>query len=502
MRATRSPPRPFRSIAPRQKPRLYKYYADDNPDLNKIVIDIIEGLPIDQVDPEIYPTLLPLLKERHLSLQEWRNQPASRSLNQSINYINNYRYSNDPKQLRPRSERSANFTNCNAYNDTGIADRQIRKGKTVSQNEINANIDYALKGKYEMIDPDLYGLLSTELNKMRDDSLSMKRYNAAEQAEIAARHILTLGSESIFDDFTSQNLQVKESHLFDTQMNQEELRCIWDEVMKNAEIKRENEIKNMDAEFEKEMAEFDKQFNVGPPSTIFKYSSQVLDLRKRESYMVKAKRYNEAKEMNNEATRLEKIEREQHQRKWYEELNLARVEHEKKLREKYKIRRDNLDKNIMFLKQKMDRALEQNEKAIMHAEFNVDGASTIRNLSDASNTHNTSTVTRTASLASLSNSIRDYSPRASARGINDPNFNSRLPPLHFANLHSQTTSTPAMTESFAETAALAISARKTARRESSRRTLSPCHTPAQQFRKKAIMNTIVYTKTSNNLGIS
>jgi hypothetical protein len=56
--------------APRPKIRRYKYVQDENPSLPAIVFDIIDGLPIQEVEPELYQDLLPLLRDRERALKE------------------------------------------------------------------------------------------------------------------------------------------------------------------------------------------------------------------------------------------------------------------------------------------------------------------------------------------------------------------------------------------------------------------------------------------------
>lgn len=504
MRA-KSPTRTFGLPSPRQKPRLYKYFADDNPDLSKIVFDIIDGLNIDQIEPEIYPNLLPLLEERFAALQEWRNQPASRSLQAAIKHIKNYHYSDDPKQLRPRSERKANgYANCNIYSED--------EGQNPNQVEIDTNVDYALRGQFDMMDPDLYGTVNKELNRIKSDALKVKDYRLAEQSANASRKLQTLGSENIFYEFTAQKLAERENHLFDTQINYEKSKEEWDEIIKDAEIQKEKLLKEVQKENENVLMEFDKQYEIDPPSEIFKYSPQVLELRARETNLVKAGRYTDAIDYNNEATALEEVERQNHKAKWYEELDMKRAELEKKLKKNYKIREDSANQYLANLKLKRSKSLEQNEKAIQHAEFNVDGATLMCSLGGGVNSSSLTTMNNTFSSTTnspsktLSNSTWSRTPKSARNGTN-----SKLPSLLFDTKTSQQQSSTIMgdsnfgnsmiDDSLIETAELAITSRRTAREATLRKTVRTTQTPAMRFRQKAIMNTIIYTKANPRSGV-
>lgn len=494
MRA-QSPTSTFRFPSPRQKPRLYKYFADDNPDLNKIVFDIIDGLNIDQIEPELYQELLPLLEERLVALQQWRNQPASRSLQTAIDFIKNYRYSDDPKQLRPRSERKANgYANCSIYTED--------ENENPDQYEINTNVDYALRGQFELIEPDLYSTVNGELNRIKNDALKVKDYQLAQQSANATRKLQTLGTENIFYEFTTQNLAERENHLFEKQVDYEKSKEEWDEIIKNAEIQREKILKDAQKQNENALLEFDKQYDLDPPSEIFKYSPQVLELRARESYLVKAGRYTEATDYNNEASALEQVERENHRRKWYEELDIKRAEFEKKLKEKYKVREDCANQYVANVKMKASKALEQNEKKIQHAEFNLDGATRMCSLggggvnsSSPTALNSTFNSTNSTTMRTLTNSSR---PPTTPRSARNGSKNSRLPPLLFDSTNLQTSTktcdTQQIDDSLLETAELAITSRRTEREAALKKTIRPVQTPAMRFRQKAIMNTIVYTK--------
>ncbi|OHT12091.1 hypothetical protein TRFO_03712 [Tritrichomonas foetus] len=407
----RNQPHPFGMPAPRPKPKIYKYVSDDNPDINKIVFDIIDGLKIEEVEPDLFANLLPCLQQRSRALMEWRNQPASRSLNEAIEYILNYRYSNDPKQLKPKTERALT----------------ARSGK-ISQNEININIDNAMRGKYDRINPRLYRILNRELIKIRDESLSVKDYQTAEMAAEAARKVLTLSNENRFDEISTRKLEETEKTLLEREDSFVETQETWEKRIKDALQQKESDLKNIEKGNEEIVKEFDKQFDEPPPKSIFKYSPNILQLRSIESYMVKSGRYSEASALNEEATRLELIEDEQHKKDWYDHLQKKRAHLEKELHERYKIHDQNATTAIATLKKTAEKEIDQQQKSINRLNCHVDDAETLCSFMNHS-----------------FRSRRNRSPKSARSG------SSKLPPLN---------------------------------------------SPAQQFRKKAIINSIVYTKTA------
>lgn len=362
---TLHPPRaPLGLPAPRPKPRLYKYLSDEDPDLGTIVFDIIDGLSIEEVEPELYQRLLPLLKDRERALKEWRNQPASKSIADAIQYIENYRYCNDPKRLQPRSLRTT---------------RTI--GGKLTETELSINVDMALRGEFKQLAPRNYRAIIRELQRVKADALRDGDYLMAERCVNASRKVLAMTSENRFEEMTTARVDELAEKLRTKENDRDEVKEHWARSIRDAERKRDADLKMMEKENEKELREFDKQFDLEPPPEMRKFSPQLLQLRVREKYMVQSGRYVEATEVRAEAEKMMAKEIQQHHERWIESLKLKRADLIKKQQERMYVRKVNANNLIEKMRRESIAQIDHQEKAVQHIESHYEDAVIVQNFS-------------------------------------------------------------------------------------------------------------------------
>ena len=362
---TLHPPRaPLGLPAPRPKPRLYKYLSDEDPDRGTIVFDIIDGLSIEEVEPELYQRLLPLLKDRERALKEWRNQPASKSIADAIQYIENYRYCNDPKRLQPRSLRTT---------------RTI--GGKLTETELSINVDMALRGEFKQLAPRNYRAIIRELQRVKADALRDGDYLMAERCVNASRKVLAMTSENRFEEMTTARVDELAEKLRTKENDRDEVKEHWARSIRDAERKRDADLKMMEKENEKELREFDKQFDLEPPPEMRKFSPQLLQLRVREKYMVQSGRYVEATEVRAEAEKMMAKEIQQHHERWIESLKLKRADLIKKQQERMYVRKVNANNLIEKMRRESIAQIDHQEKAVQHIESHYEDAVIVQNFS-------------------------------------------------------------------------------------------------------------------------
>jgi hypothetical protein len=361
----RAPPRILGLPAPRPKLRPYKYFADDSPPLPAILFDIIDGLPVQQVEPELYPQLLPLLRERERALKEWRNQPASRAIADAIAYVEGYRYADDPQQLRPRALRTTRIT----------ADR-------LSATELSLHVNMAMRGEVHEIDPRHYRVLIRELQRIKTAALAESDYLLAERAGNASRRVIALTSDNRFREIANGRVDALSEQLQIKSADRDELVERSAREIAAAERRRDDDIRRMARAHEAELRKFDEQFEMDPPPELRKFSPTLLQLRVREKYMVQSGRYREATRVREEAGRLEKREIEQQRERWAEQLKFQKMELEKKQEERIFVRRMNADHQIAQLRRATAAAVEHQAKAVQHLEHQFKGATTVQSFAE------------------------------------------------------------------------------------------------------------------------
>lgn len=371
----------------RPKVRKYKYLFDDNPDLQGIVFDIIDGLPVEEIEPELYSSILPILREKEHALKEWRNQPASRSISAAINHIENYRYCDDPKQLQPRGMRTVRTTTAGELSPT----------------ELSIQVDLALRGQFNHIDPKSYNLIVKGLQNVKREALQNYDYLLAEQAVNASRRVIALNSDNTFAEITAAKVDELADKLSIKEMDRDDLKVKWEKTIKEAERKRDEDLREIDQQNEFELKQFDLQFQLDPPPELRKFSPNLLQIRAQEKYMVQSGRYVEATALRKEANHLEAIESEEHKKRWLNQLKLKREELIKKQEERKFVREMNANNAIEKMRRQSLQEIDHQVKAVKHVESHYEDAAAVQNLGAIKKSPSTkSTATTRCSGASLS----------------------------------------------------------------------------------------------------
>ena len=375
---TRMSTRSYGMPVMRPKVRKYKYLYDDNPDLKAIVYDIIDGLPVDEIEPELYSSILPILREKEHALKEWKNQPASRSISSAIHHIENYRYCNDPKQLQPRGLRTIRA-----------------KTSKLSPTELSIQVDLALRGQFDHIDPRSYKLLANELQNAKREALRNHDYLLAEQAVNASRRVIALSSDNTFAEITAAKVDELADKLSIKETDRDELKKKWEKRIRDAEKQKEQDLCEIDQQNELELKQFDLQFQLEPPPELRKFSPNLLQIRAQEQYMVQSGRYVEATALRKEANQLEAIESQEHKKRWINQLKLKREELIKKQEERRFVREMNANNAIEKMKRQSLQEIDHQVKAVQHVESHYEDATIVQNMGTikkAPSTKSTSTT--------------------------------------------------------------------------------------------------------------
>jgi hypothetical protein len=313
------------------------------------------------VDPELYQQLLPLLRDRERALKEWRNQPASLAIAIAIEYVENYRYASDPNQLKPRWMRTTRITT-----------------DKLSPTELSLNVNWAMRGEFDEIDPRHYKVLIKELQRIKTEALAESDYLLAERAGNASRRVIALTSDNRFREIANGRVDTLSDQLEIKTADRDDLIEKSAKEIAAAEKRRDDDIRRMNRLHEAELRKFDEQFDMDPPPELRKFSPMLLQLRVREKYMVQSGRYREATEVRAEADRLEKRETEQQRERWVEQLKFQRMELQKKQEERIFVRRMNADHQIAQLRRSTTAAIEHQAKAVQHLEHQFEGAATVQ----------------------------------------------------------------------------------------------------------------------------
>ena len=328
----------------RYRPHVYKYTLENNPDAMEVVFALINGTEINDIDPQLFPAMLPLLREKEKQLKEWRNQPASKTIADAIEHITHYKYSEDPNQ------------------NPQLLVRAIQSQPPgVTQEDVDFAVKLILTGhSVDQIDPAVRSKTIKELSHKRTEALQNGDYLLAERCVITSRQLMELENTDRYEEIQTQKADEVYDKYNTAQIEFQKVKEDCERRIKEADEIRTKTLQDLDKADAKELKEFDKIFETEVPPQFRKFSSTILQLRKREQYMVTCGRYSEANAVRAEAVALEEKEREQQKARYLAELNLKRQEFIKKQQEKHEAKvlaaNNAYDKVVVQTREEMDRA--------------------------------------------------------------------------------------------------------------------------------------------------
>jgi hypothetical protein len=162
----------------------------------------------------------------------------------------------------------------------------------------------------------LYAKLVKHLKRLQSDNLDCGDLRRAQHIENTIRAILAVSNER------ENDAVARRAHESASQRAEASRRALDDIVTRHEQVvtkfraDRERAIADLDANHSQDLDRFDNSFPVEPPAQFKKFSREYLQLRARESFMVSAKRYDEAVLVRAEANQLEEKECEIQQQNW------------------------------------------------------------------------------------------------------------------------------------------------------------------------------------------
>ena len=328
----------------RYRPHVYKYTLENNSDAMHVVYALINGTDINDIDPQLFPAMLPLLREKERQLKEWRNQPASKTIADAIQYITHYKYSEDPNQ-----------------NPQLLVRAMQNQPPGITQEDIDFAVNLLITGhSVDQIDPAVRAGTVKALAVKKAEALQNGDYLLAERCVITSRQLMELENTDRYEEIQTQKADEVYDKYNVAKIEYQKIKDQCDQKLKEAEKTREETLQELDRNDAKELKEFDKIFDTEVPPSFRKFSSTILQLRKREQYMVTCGRYAEANAVRAEAVALEEKEREEQKARYLAELNLKRQEFIKKQQEKHEARvlaaNNAYDKVVVQVREELDRA--------------------------------------------------------------------------------------------------------------------------------------------------
>ena len=324
-----SPPRTKRYESSPRKKKQHSYIisADSYPDLNQVSISLCNGLDIKDVDPSLYPQLIPFMQVAARQMYKQQNYSAASEIEKAFAYINE-------KELE-----------MNESDYENIKDDHRKP----TQEEIDYNVNLVMtENAVEKVDRDLYKPVIGVLRKIKDESLKNENYSDLEKAENGIREIIRLNDVQHIANLQNTRIEKYDTQLQNAQKKLEATRKKYAVLLKEAEKEHNEEIRKLDEDFDKTLAIFD---NSTDTSEGRKPSPLYLQMQKKMFYLSKSRRYEEAATLRDELKKLEAQEKKSYEERVLAERDLQRREmikkHNEKIRvtkQKYETKKDSLVK--------------------------------------------------------------------------------------------------------------------------------------------------------------
>jgi hypothetical protein len=166
----------------------------------------------------------------------------------------------------------------------------------------------------------LYPMLVRHLRQLQSDNLACGDLRRAQHIENTIQTIFAVSNERENDAAAALAHQSASQRADASKQALEDIVSRHEQVVAKFQSNRARAIADLDSQHARDLERFDHSFPEEPPAKFRKFSREYLQLRARESFMVSAKRYDEAVLVRAEANWVEKQERETQQQNWVDSI--------------------------------------------------------------------------------------------------------------------------------------------------------------------------------------
>ena len=343
-----------------------------NPDPNVIINQILKGVDIILVDPQVYPHLLqPLQVFKDIFKQNGQNDLVKKC-DFLIDYISEYPKRQQISRLlmnRPPSPPP--------------------KPPALSQEEVDGIVDNLLEtDEINFFPQEELELILAELRKRRAAYQEKGDYLNAEKADHYTKAILNYGQLGAVEMIQNEKVAEIKAKLRESETQLAKDRKKWETLYENLKQEAIDDLKKINSQFEDKIQDMirgtepDESGVVHLPPGFRKPSALLLQLRRRQKAMIESKKYNDAADVKEKIDELEKQER-LVQIQNYKEYIAGRIESKRQEHRKTLLTRKNYWKQQEeALVKEANADVEKSEMAIEHIK---------KNLKEAENAHKLAT---------------------------------------------------------------------------------------------------------------
>ncbi|EAY11012.1 hypothetical protein TVAG_410050 [Trichomonas vaginalis G3] len=210
------------------------------------------------------------------------------------------------------------------------------------------------------------------IHNKRYQAMTIGMMDVAKQCDAAARAVLAKVGSMKEEASISLKYNDLEQKLTAAQNDYDQLKLRWDQVISNAEKNKIKELETLQKENEKELADLDSTFNGDPPPSFKKLSPKIVELRHTIYVTGKSGNLKEASRLKQMLEEMIEQEKAQNREEWKAVFHIERDELEKSLDQKYQLRIEQLDRDLIKMNRYRDRELLRAQRSIDHLQEKLD----------------------------------------------------------------------------------------------------------------------------------
>ncbi|OHT05062.1 hypothetical protein TRFO_06052 [Tritrichomonas foetus] len=307
------------TISSRGKSQQYQIVYGFNTEPRNVIQQMLSGIDISLVDPQIYPLLVPYLENL---LEKARNDNDLYKIKEFEFYLSYINYQPRREELtrilkRPRPPPPV-------------------KVPVLTKEQVQAEVNWIIEaGTFSTYSQEEVDLLVVGLREKRAEYIQQGDYLAAERAENLSHKLFNNGQLTTVESLQQNKCVDLKQKLKDASEDLESSKKKWEELYSNLKESANNEFAELERQHNEQIRELEALFDEKPPPSIRKYSPTLLNLRRREEAMISSKLYAQASKIKEQADELQQQEDQQQIERWHRQIrtriNQTKTEQAKQL---------------------------------------------------------------------------------------------------------------------------------------------------------------------------
>jgi hypothetical protein len=285
--------------------RRYVIEYAANLDPKFVISEVMNGLDLLFVDPQVYPLLEPFLQDYLTAFRQQKDKYRAKKIEGFLSYIRE-----EPN--RAAVERML----------TDIPRERTPPPPVLSAAQVSREVDHILRDEaFRAYPEDELPLILEGLRQRAREFIGARDYASAHRAEQLARAVLSHGQLTVVEQLQEEKFRAYERLIEDEQERLGAEQQRWDELRENLRQQANAELAEMKVAHQAEIERLEALKAEPPPPAFRKLSAELLQLRRRERAMIQVRKYREAGLMKERAAELEAQENDAIQRRWIADID-------------------------------------------------------------------------------------------------------------------------------------------------------------------------------------